>query len=138
MKVLWAACLLSAVAAAQALGGVPLHPQSLQQHAGFALVALHDARGNTLRKYVGPSGMIFAVAWRGPAVPDLRVLLAARFAAFQRALRQQQSQKPRRRGPLVVHVGDLVVQNGGHMRAFAGRAWLTDALPRGLSPEVIH
>lgn len=138
MRAIWAACLLAAAAAAQVLGGVPLHPQFLQRRAGFAVLEVHDARGNTLRKYVGPSGLIFGVAWQGPSVPDLQALLGTRFADFQRTLREQQSQRPRRRGPLYVHVGDLVVQNGGHMRAFAGRAWLTDAVPRGLSPEVIR
>lgn len=138
MRLFYAAWLLTGVATAQALGGVVVSPSALQQRSGYAVVEIHDARGDVVRKFVAPGGVIFAVAWRGPAVPDLHALLGSRFAAFHRALVAQQSQRPRRRGPLYVAVDDLVVQNSGHMRAFAGRAWLTDALPRGLSAEVIH
>jgi hypothetical protein len=67
-------------------------------------------------------------------MPDLVQLLGTYYPAYRRAV----ASSPRRRGPLVVHSGDLTVQIGGHMRVHAGRAWLTGLVPSGLSPEVVR
>jgi hypothetical protein len=37
-----------------------------------------------------------------------------------------------------VNDADLVIESGGHMRAWSGRAWLPSALPAGVGAEVIQ
>ncbi len=38
----------------------------------------------------------------------------------------------------MVELPGLVVQSGGHMRSFAGRAYIPEALPQGVSVEAIR
>ncbi len=89
--------------------------------------------GAVVRAYVAASGQVFGLAWQGPTLPDLAHLLGQHYAAFQRA-----AAGARRRGPLYVHSGTLVVEMSGHMRDFRGRAYLTDAIPAALTPAVVR
>ena len=41
-------------------------------------------------------------------------------------------------GPVAVEQSRLVVHSGGHMGAFAGQAWLPQALPEGVSGSDIQ
>lgn len=89
-----------------------------------------------MREYVSPTGKVFAVAWQGPWPPDLQQLLGPYFSKFQQAM---QSQKKRAgRSPVLVHQSNLVVEHGGLMRSFAGRAYLTDQIPSGVTLESIR
>jgi hypothetical protein len=63
-------------------------------------------------------------------------LLGPYFSQFQQAA---QSAKQRAgRTPLSIHQSNLVVQRSGHMRAWVGRAYLTDQLPSGVVAESIR
>jgi hypothetical protein len=42
------------------------------------------------------------------------------------------------RRPLLIEQPGLVVQSGGHMRSFAGRAYIPEMLPQGVSAEAIR
>jgi len=86
-----------------------------------------------IREYVTPAGKVFGVSWTGPTIPDLSQLLGSYNAEYQNTLRA----KPGRRRVAVVHNPDLVVENGGHMRAFHGRAYLESMLPAGVPPETV-
>ncbi|MDB5959828.1 MAG: hypothetical protein JWP59_1122 [Massilia sp.] len=91
--------------------------------------------GTVVREYVGAGGAVFAVSWSGPFLPDLRTLLGAQFAT----LTAENAARPRgRRGQLRVARADVVIESGGHMRAWSGRAWLTGALPAGFDTAVIE
>jgi hypothetical protein len=101
---------------------------------GFLVQEISAADGNVVREYVSPDGRVFGISWRGPTRPDLAPLLGDYFREFQRASRSA----ARRRGPLVVRTDRLVVEMGGHMRAFHGRAYVPDLLPVTLSPDVVQ
>jgi hypothetical protein len=106
------------------------------QTAGYAVHELHSSSGLTVREYASPSGKVFAVAWHGPWQPDLKRLLGSRFEAYRSGL-----QSPGRgagHGPVVIQQNGLVVELGGHMRDFAGRAYLIDQMPEGVSLENIR
>lgn len=90
--------------------------------------------GTVVREYVSPSGTVFGVAWRGPAMPDLRQLLGQYFEPYANAV----SAKRRGHGPVTVEQPQLVVRSGGHMRSFVGTAYLPASLPQGVSPEEIR
>jgi hypothetical protein len=94
--------------------------------AGASLYTQHLADGVTLRHYVNPAGLVFAVGWQGPVLPDFRRLLGAAFQPYSEALRQQGRH---------VHIqrNDLVLDAGGMMHAFSGYAYLPALLPPTLS-----
>jgi len=147
MRVRWGialALLLAALPAWAALGG---SEQSVEQDrerlAGqskrtvFQYYTLHEISmkdGRLIREYVSPAGTVFAISWEGPTLPDLAPLLGSYFTAFKEAM----ASSPRRHGPLYVQAGSLVVESGGHMRAFRGRAYVTDLIPSNLSKDVIR
>lgn len=90
--------------------------------------------GTVVREYVGPGGIVFGVSWNGPFLPDLRTLLGERYASLTGAA----ADKSRGRGQVNVQKDDLVIESGGHMRAWSGRAWLGSALPAGIGAEVVQ
>jgi hypothetical protein len=105
-------------------------------NAAYAVHEIHTPTGVTVREYISPAGKVFAVAWQGPWPPDLQQLLGPYFAQFQQAARSRK-QRPGRT-PISVHQGNLVVEHAGRMRSVAGRAYLTDQIPAGVSVESIR
>jgi hypothetical protein len=102
---------------------------------GYTIHLIDSPDGTQIREYVSPSGLVFGVAWQGPFMPNLSQLLGTYFAQFQQAAA---SSPARRRRALAVHTGALVVESGGHMRGFHGRAYLTTLMPANLSPAVVQ
>lgn len=107
----------------------------VSQSSGYTIHELHSPTGAVVREFVSPSGKVFAIAWQSPSLPDLRQLLGPYFDEFQKAAAL--SQRPGR-APLFVEHSGLVVQLGGHMRNFAGRAYLPDQMPGGTRAEDIR
>jgi hypothetical protein len=99
------------------LASVTLHTQSLPD-------------GLVVRQYVDAAGLVFAVGWEGPVLPDFERLLGPHFAAYALAQRQQ------KRG-VNVQSTEVVIESGGMMRSFAGRAYLPGKLPVNLSAQDI-
>ena len=96
------------------------------------------ADGTLVREYVGKSGTVFAVSWHGPHMPDLSSLLGSYFAGYLDTVNQQHAQQGSAFGPATVQRPDVVVQTGGHMGAYVGRAWLPTGLPAGVSSDDIQ
>jgi hypothetical protein len=86
-----------------------------------------DDGGTTIREYATASGQIVAYTWSGPTMPDLHKLLGARFEPFQSGAAASLNRHAGR-----VEQGDFVVESGGQMRGYIGRAWLPGALPAGV------
>jgi len=93
--------------------------------------------GTVVREYVSPVGKVFAVAWRGPFLPDLHQVLGASFTPFTQAAQAQKRQRTGR-GPVVVQQDGLVVKSAGHARNYFGKAYLPELLPQGVSAEDIR
>lgn len=90
--------------------------------------------GTVVTEYVTSAGAVYAVAWRGPTLPDLHQILGSYFADYQTAARH-----PVVRHRLVrVDSPDLVIESSGKMRAFVGRAWVPTMLPSGVTPADIQ
>ncbi|MGB8063173.1 MAG: DUF2844 domain-containing protein [Candidatus Sulfotelmatobacter sp.] len=134
-----------ALPAFAALGGDVASVQADQAHINASLrvsqsngYTVHELRcptGAVVREFASSSGKIFAVAWQAPTLPDLRLLLGSYFDEFQKAAAL--SRRPGH-APLFVQHSGLVVQLGGHMRSFTGRAYLPDQLPSGVRLEDIR
>ena len=98
--------------------------------ANYSVHELTTAEGTAIREFVTPAGTVFAVAWRGPFKPDLRLLLGGYFDLYARAPRSTGSTRTQ----LAVDQPALVVRAGGHMRAFSGVAWVPTLVPAGVVP----
>ncbi|MEQ5841129.1 hypothetical protein BWP39_13285 [Paraburkholderia acidicola] len=94
--------------------------------------------GTVVREYVGSNGSVFAIAWQGPQIPGLATLLGTYFPGYVQSLNETRATRGTGFGAASVQRSDLVVQSGGHMGAFAGRAWLPPALPAGVSANDIQ
>ncbi len=107
--------------------------RSVVETQAYTVHEMSSGDGTVIREYVTPAGKVFGVSWTGPTIPDLSQLLGSYNAEYQNTLRA----KPGRRRVAVVHNPDLVVENGGHMRAFHGRAYLQSMLPPGVPQETV-
>lgn len=93
--------------------------------------AIHESAldsGTTVREYATPAGVVFAVSWRGPVLPDLNALLGEYFKAFRQEA--QQARTTGRRGSAVgLETDALVVRSNGRMRNFFGWAYAPGLVP---------
>ncbi|HXX26880.1 MAG TPA: DUF2844 domain-containing protein [Terriglobales bacterium] len=106
----------------------------VKQAGGYEVHALRAPGGTVVSEYVSPSGRVFAVAWHGPFFPEMQQILGSYFQQYSAAL---QERKPYGHRPLNLEQPGLVVQSGGHMRAYYGRAYIPEMLPQGLKVEEI-
>ncbi len=108
---------------------------------GYSVQEITAGEQTIVREYVAPSGLVFGIAWHGPTMPNLQQLLGSYFGELQQA-RNTPAISARlnvaRRGPLVMHSDKLIVESGGHMRSFHGRAFVPALLPQGISAEVVQ
>jgi hypothetical protein len=112
---------------------------SAVQHAtttrnGFT-VQEFQSEANSVREYVSPSGVVFAVAWNGLSHPDLTPLLGTYVDEYKQALRGTAIRKGRRY--LRVQSNRVIVEKWGHMRNMRGRAYLPALIPSGVSIDEI-
>lgn len=91
--------------------------------------------GTEIRQYLSSSGVVFAVAWSGPFIPDLRQLLGTYFDTM--VIRQAGLSNAGHRH-FSMHEPGLVIESGGHQRSFAGRAYLPAAVPAGVNVQEIR
>jgi hypothetical protein len=102
--------------------------------AAYTVHEIQTATGTAVREYVTPAGKVFAVAWRGRQMPDLKQMLGAYF--------QQYSTAPRGAHPNHAHFAltqpNFVLQSSGHMRAYSGRAYDPQLLPKNVAVSEIQ
>ena len=101
-----------------------------------ATVNITTDNGMTVREFLNPDGVVFAVSWSGPAMPDLSELLGPYFAQYAAALGSLPN--PGRQRAIHLVLGGLVVDAGGHLRAYSGRAYLPTAVPAGVALESLR
>jgi hypothetical protein len=141
----------AALPARAALGGDSASVQADQLHmqgslrttaaAAYTMHEIQGVSGTVVREYVSAggasAGKVFAVAWQGPWRPDMRQLLGSYFEQYLQAAKTQSTARIRRR-PLMIDQPGLVVQLGGHPRAFTGRAYVPQMLPSGVRAEELQ
>jgi hypothetical protein len=101
--------------------------------AGYAVHELQLPSGTVVREYVSSGGKVFAVSWRGPAIPDLQQTLGTYFEQYKAA----SGTTDRGHHHLAVREPSLVAHAGGHMRAWAGQAYVPALLPPNFSVDDI-
>jgi hypothetical protein len=125
-------------------GAAPVTARRLAASSAAATAATTDAvytvsqstldSGTVVREYSDTAGKVFAVSWRGPALPDLRTLLGDKFAVMTAAAGQRARAG---HSQLALAQSDVVLVSSGHMRSFAGHAWIPGALPAGFDTATI-
>jgi Protein of unknown function (DUF2844) len=101
---------------------------------GATVQTLTLSSGTVVREYVSTAGVVFAVSWQGPVLPQLKQLLGPdNFTQYAGAQAEHSGH-----GFAGVNLPGLVVNSGGHMGAFFGRAWLPQSLPAGITAKDIQ
>ena len=103
--------------------------------AGSSLYSTHMTQlenGTVVREFSNLEGVVFAVSWQGPVLPDLSELLGGYFKTFKMATEQARA-SGRRGGSMGLVRDDLVVSSNGRMRDFFGYAYAPALIPTGVS-----
>jgi hypothetical protein len=144
--------LASAFPAWGALGGDVTTVQADQLHmqgtirttattAAYTVHEIQSPAGTVVREYVSSAGesagKVFGVAWQGQWPPDMRQLLGSYFDQYIQAAKAQSAGRVGRR-PVMIELPGLVVEVGGHPRAFTGRAFVPGMLPTSVRAEDIR
>ncbi len=109
---------------------VEVHSEVRPQYEVFTI---STAAGISVREYLNRDGIVFAVKWLGPVPADLQQLLGAHFAAYAAAVAAVAH--PGIHRSLRLESSGLIVELGGHLRAYSGRAYLAALIPSGLTAE---
>jgi hypothetical protein len=103
-------------------------------YTGYSVQQITAPDGDIVKEYVN-AGTVFAVTWRSRTMPNLQQLLGSYFTQFQQA---SQAGSRRRRAGLILRTNQLVVESGGHMRAFRGRAYIPSLIPSNVPLTAIQ
>ncbi len=120
------------LSAASADGSVALEARSLRAGApaaGLSSTTVRTLAGVTVHEYAGADGVVFALAWSGPTVPDLQQLYGSYFPGYAAARGARASAGYR--APVRVRSAQLVAHAWGHMRDYAGSAYVPALVPPG-------
>jgi hypothetical protein len=89
----------------------------------------------TMREYISPSGVVFAVAWNGLTPPEMSHVLGSYLREYRTARDRTARVKGRRNR--VIQSDRVIVENWGHMRSLEGRAYDASLFPSGVTLEDI-
>jgi hypothetical protein len=104
-----------------------------RSEAQYTVQEIQTPSGTAVREYVAANGTVFGVAWKGPAVPNLKQVLGQYFDSYTEAAKNKRSGHSQ----LMVQQSGLVVHSSGHMRAFFGNAYIPQMLPQGVTAKDI-
>jgi Protein of unknown function (DUF2844) len=99
------------------------------EHLTYRVHQIDLPSGTVLREFVAQGGTVFAVAWRGPVIPNLRQALGKYFDNYVAAAKLS----PVNHRRMDINQLDLVVHVSGHMRSFTGIAYLPQSVPSGVT-----
>lgn len=107
---------------------------------GYSVEEITAAAGTLVREYVSPAGVVFAVSWNGPALPNLQQTLGSYFTQYQTAEKMQRAQAGHGHGHnhMEIRTPTLIVHAGGHMRQYFGMAYVPTLMPPNISISDLH
>jgi len=101
----------------------------------FSVQQSQTPTGVTIKEFVSSTtGTVFAVTWEGPLLPNMQQLLGQYFGSYVAAAKTNRGGHSH----LSIQQTDLVVQSGGHMRAFSGIAYIPSLMPAGVTVAQLH
>lgn len=107
---------------------------------GYSVQEITAATGTVVREFISPGGVVFAVSWNGPTMPNLQQAFGGYYSQFQASVKAQRTGPGQRPGHnhLEVRTPTLVVHAGGHMRHYFGMAYVPALMPQNLSISDLH
>lgn len=90
----------------------------------YSVHSYTDRTGVNIKEFSRADGMIFAVSWYGPSLPDMRDLLGSYFNEYTQYLSAQKSRKY-----VAANLVHLVFKSTGGARFFAGHAYAPFLIP---------
>ncbi|MDE1183851.1 DUF2844 domain-containing protein [Paraburkholderia sp.] len=124
----------AAVQAMQATQVTQTASPTMRVNGAVQVRATTDAGGTTIDEYASADGRIFAYTWEGPTMLDLRNLLGPYYDAYRAGTDASRADLRSLHANRVARDG-VIVEAGGQMRSYVGRAWLPAALPPGVTPD---
>jgi len=103
----------------------------------FTVHEIKASAGTVVKEYASPAGKVFAITWHGQFIPNMQQLLGSYYQQFADAATTQREAHAGHRA-LNIQQPNLVVQNGGHMRSYFGKAYLPAMLPQGVTKDEIQ
>lgn len=97
----------------------------------YTMTAVTIDSGVVIKEFTRSDGLVFAVSWRGPVLPDLSTLLGTYFPVLMQA-NQDARTSGRRGSPLGIAKDGLVVQAGGRSPHLFGYAYIPHLVPAGI------
>jgi hypothetical protein len=107
---------------------------SVTSNGRYQVHELQADGGNVVREFVSPEGDVFGVAWKGPIMPQYSQLLGSYSDRITKAAQGRRNH----RAPLVINDPEFVFSAFGHMRFYAGRAYIPALVPAGVNAEEIR
>ncbi len=95
------------------------------------------ADGSSIREFISPDGIVFAVSWSTRFKPNLESLLGTHAAGYAAAA-SEAMRTPGIRRNVALQRGDLVVHSTTHLNAFVGRAYLRSLVPQGIGADELR
>ena len=102
---------------------------------GYTVDQITTPAGTVVKEFISPAGMVFAVSWFGPALPNLAQLLGS---AYFQTLTTAEKTHSFGHDHVQLRTPHLVVHAGGHMRQFYGLAYVPALVPANLSISDLH
>jgi hypothetical protein len=97
----------------------------------YSVQETHNADDVTVREYVLPDNVVFAVTWQGPVRPDMNLLLGSYFPNFA----YPATSRPQGSGALIQANGDFRIESFGRKGRFFGKAWLPRLVPANVNVD---
>lgn len=113
-------------------------PRSADSIAVYTVSQNRLASGTVVREYANLQGVVFAVSWNGPTLPDLQNLMGQQFTMLSNHSTPASSQVGAPQRQLALSPSDMMMVASSHQRNFVGRAWIPAALPPGFNTAVIE
>jgi hypothetical protein len=118
-----------------ALTASPAKQRAVSPSAQSPLYTVHETQlesGTLVKEYASADGIVFAISWKGPVLPNLKELLGSYFSVFE--VETVQARVNGRRGsPVAINRDGLVVSSNGRMGLFFGSAFALALVPANLS-----
>ncbi len=110
--------------------------QTVSRAALYSVFESELENGTVVKEFANATGMVFAVSWTGPMLPDLKGLLGSHFETFTAGANQ--ARRPGSLGtPLNIAQDKVVIRSNGRMRHFFGHAYTPDQIPAGVDVNAL-
>lgn len=113
-------------------------PRSADSIAVYTVSQNRLASGTVVREYANLQGVVFAVSWNGPSLPDLHSLMGDQYTMLSNHSKPASTLPGAPQRQLALAPSDMMLMASRDQRNYVGRAWIPAALPPGFNTAVIE